>query len=1402
MFKKLKNQIANQTRPELGSVLVNHTKGYNFIKKKVVATDIPNDKPIEFQKWKKSFYFLNRAGNVFTVPVLDNEIFYQQYPGYLKTRDYYRLTDVFNSPDYNVYHDDVEVTQDNGSFVVTNLLSLENAMYEYAIMGNGSEESFSLRLGSNHISVSVWATIYRTFTSEETAVNQSQNGLTYETVLLYQSGVNGLVDSWADVHVPIGSLATKIFILTYNHADNPIVTLCGKKECYPSKIGDGLGSVPSDTFLNVEMHRYESSVNSAPNLAKYIPPQWKETNPIESSADPNTGNIINTLSFKNSNFFDNENKIQIFRREIFDDLSIETTIDSRLQPNLIVLSTSDIDGFDGNIVFKVNNKYNRSLGAMLSKANTINNSNFENFTLNRPDNWTYNSTATGTIWVGHSTVYPYYGDSKFGGSSLRMKSQYTSTTKSQYVETGYLLSNTADSIPNGYFSFYYRHESGLRTAKVKSIFYTSSDGTLSSLKSSASVFVRANSYEVPLEIQGKGWQQAIINASTFPMDAPNDSKYVKFRIYNSYGDTSASSYLIDGVHYGEMNSYHTYHTSLADKVVLQLSDNFTKARNSDTIVNSWFQSTTESITNSLCASSVYGKLYYIDNTAWGTAVGFDRAVGIFDSSRSYHGNLNFSGGMHLWATANGLSLETVSGKTLFNNSYYMRFNNDGDTSTGLLFNVDAAVDPTNGFNSTWWLKSRLSGQKIKIQNVYYTGERVDSATFNLTNEWKQYSLKSDFSTSLNFAYSRISIPKNSQEFDVCGYMTTRNDYNEFINYLDTSANGASGILSDRQGIKYSTSLNSSYGTIRMWYTPTLDESTGRPYNSLFFWGNSTNYKSLFYNKYNQSFVFRQKSGSNYKTCEIATATGSNSAIHIVATWDTAESLLYINNKKSLATATYTNVTSTSFNVGYGAPSLSTPYCANGFISNFRAEESTWNFLDVSKDYSATHLTYLDGSTVEAYAETFIGEKTIGGNDKYFKFIDDVGLEPNTTYHYVFKIADDNNNTTILSTPQSVTTKRKPFEQTSVNKVRNSSFEVGKGANNQPLYWSTGNTNLTLCNVSTDYYFANTRSIEMWGGGGNYPTYEQNYIVINDTTLPLALSWYSHSPTIYPVDRVTIGWYDNNITLISTISGYGKSGNLDSSVSQVGLDGNTWTRYSTIFPLSSASYKSARYMSLSFNNNSPAVGYLDAVQAEHNSIVTPYKESPFIQDGNLGPNAVDGNAISFDSLVGKHFQSSEIVVNSPDSDASKLTVGYATAGSNFIRFTPNRAVYHQAGTSTTEGFHFSKHVESGVAFFDTTIVFNAPFQIWNSTSQNQLTPHYFVVPKKYKTYDSAYPNNHQELSIVVTFDSAASSMYVNAYLQNGQGYMTQDLDDFRIDNGATWTTTITSESGEAADTPLY
>lgn len=1330
IYKNIKNQIARQTRDKLGFVKFNSKTGVSILKQQPVVTEISQEEEVNYTKWRKIFGNVSRNGNTYIVPVGDVNTYANTYPNKQYLVDYFDFYDIRNTPDINFTYIEIQETKESGSLFVKNIQAFENANYQYSILGNNITDQYvNLSIKSNHLAISVWVDYW--------SYDVPTSGIYHEYAVLYSSDVNGLSNT-VNITVPVGYYGSTIQILTYNPdltntVEIPVI---------------GISTIATDSYLSITMDA--NNLVSPINNITGVSPSWGSV-PIVTSVNPVTGNVINELYFDKEDSSDWD-EIFIYRRISFEDFIVEKSNNNKLLLNNLILDTSDKSNFNGNCSLSIANTDEYISGSMISYANGIINSDFSNLTLNRPDNWTYQCTTIGTIAREVSTVYPYYGNYIYNGVSLRMNNVLTDTSKSQYIETNYLAMDTSCFI-----SLYYLDEYKRDTGYLKTLYYTSSDGTLSSILDSALVSLSYYSNAVYSLDSSNVWYQTKIKLDGAPLYPPNDAEYVKIRLYSIAGDTCASSYLIDGIHYGEMDGYYFFHTSMSDKVVLQLKDNKGCPISDYTVGNFIFNDTSKSYFNDIYADNSYNQPYYITNTAWGAKIKFDYSIGLFDSSHNFLQNGDLSGGFSgHWATSSGIEAKLMTSNSLFSNNYIKVFNHIKDgTGSFYTYQTLSGYDNSRNLKGGFWLRSSVPNSRVKLA-LYDSVAHLSSAWFILNNDWKKCEIDTIFATSVAYTPSLMIYPdSNTSDFDIAGAFLS---YSDDVEYINTNSTSGGYVLQGKQGLYYQQNINSEFGTIRMWYTPMLNENTGKPYNSLYFQGSVDNYKSLYYDKYNKAFIFRQYDGVDYHNCILETSLPTNSPIHIVATWDDNDTYLYINNQKTSSALTVTTTDSSGFYLGIHAPSYTTSYSANGFISNFRIDKYTWDKRIISNDYLTNDYIILPNSTVSGYLESYLGSKKINSSESEFKYTDNVGLKPNTSYSYVFKVKDTSGDFSLLSTLQSITTKRKPFEQNSVNKISNSAFEVSQSSFGTPLYWDTAGDSLNYCVVSEDYYFVGTKSIKIRGGGAAYPIFQQNYLVVTDTAQNLSLSWYSYSPESSYVDNLRLIYLDAGFNHVATVLASGLEGTLSSSYSKIGIDNNIWRRYSTTLPYSSATFKLSKYISIGFYNNSPYYGYLDAVQAEIGSI-TDYNESDFIQDGNLGSNVIDGNALSFDAIIGKHFRAGEILVNENDQDATRIIIGDYNSSSDYSIFTPTHIMHHQSNMATAVGYRYPRHIESGYGIFGNNVSFEYPYL---NMFGEVTTPHIVVTPTEIKTFDSGYPTSSQKFRVIKY--ATASGFYVNAYLE--------------------------------------
>ena len=322
--------------------------------------------------------------------------------------------------------------------------------------------------------------------------------------------------------------------------------------------------------------------------------------------------------------------------------------------------------------------------------------------------------------------------------------------------------------------------------------------------------------------------------------------------------------------------------------------------------------------------------------------------------------------------------------------------------------------------------------------------------------------------------------------------------------------------------------------------------------------------------------------------------------------------------------------------------------ANGIIQNFRIDKTVWSSADVKQDYLA-YYTLLNTSSLTVSKDMIIGEQDAHLNDSTVTFTDDIGLLNNSLYKYMVRAKDKFGNLSPASDVSSSYTYRQPFEFNTKNKIANGSFEVLDPNTDFPIYWSTGNSYGNLVSTSM-YRFVGHRSVY----GIFDPKLLYQYVSINDTSIPITISWYSlqHNP-FTPVDHMDIKFLDAKWQHIGTFSA---TNSTDYTITTAkGLDGLEWIRYATTIATSNASYKQSRYWRIYLWNNNNSF-MIDAVQAEDGNSATEFSEGYFIKSGNLGRDSIGGDAIAFNSLVGRHLYTGELIISGDEYDANRIVIG--------------------------------------------------------------------------------------------------------------------------------------------------
>ncbi len=1350
LFKDINRQISQQTREGLGFVQTDNSRGYKYTGSK---PDQSGQNPIDIPNftWTYMYYVFNRNitvnGYVYknAVPVLDHDIYAHSYPliyDYLVFwYDYWIYT---GTPRYREKIEGGET----GKITSINLKAYGNHAFGTTLKGSGYKENVSLRFvnnSTNKMGVSIWC--------REHISNVDSYGNSLITHLLYSSGRWGFTGSTV-VDIPIGTCGSDIYILCY----------CGENNDTEAQNI----SIDADFTKRQKISGIPSLDTPAINA-----PAWGVT-PIITTSDPVSGNVINQINFQNS-FTNDWDSVRVFRRKTNDTTLKSYAINKRFYNNIFVDIATSNAVVSGNSI-EIANNLEKIKGTLTGYPNYIKNADFSWYSGNLISNWSTKSTSTGALQYYAATSYPYFGDCIYGGNSLKMQSYKTSSTKSHYIETEYIaLNDTSKSL-----SFWYKVK-GSSTAKLKIMEYSSTDGTIVDSALYGNLYDFSDIYGDTADEIGKNWYRFTgkFNAEANTNDAGSalyldtSTDYVKVRFYSSYQATSASTYLIDGFYLGTANGDFIYDTTQSTRVAIQLYDSFEFPRTQMTSFNSYFQSTSKSTSNAIYASSVFGQPQYVTSVNWNPK--YDYGVKFVDTAANYLANGDFMGGGRFWSSSKGFNWSTVRGTSPYS-SLYARFT--GHTAYSYIgqSTTKPGSIPILAANNQWsfavWAKSEIAYQPLRLYLSTNTATKVSSADFELSTTWSKYQLSTTFSNGGNTIKTRIIVPENNYyQIDIAGAQLEK-----CKNIVDFNLSTVQGNTRAIQGMRYDDLLSSAFGTVRMWYTPLLSYSDYRystaliatQYRGLLYYGTSTNFKSLYWK--NGDFVFEQRNGANDYKCLIhpfhsdssgaykPVANFTDEPVHIVATWDTSKAHLYINGYQSTASL----VVSTcgrryrKLYLGCKSPNVTTAYCANGIISDFRIDKNTWGEDDVIADYNATRRLYPDNSVIKINEDQFIGEKQIQDNDLNICFIDDNGLEHNSEYNYVLCAVDNFGNQSDFSEVQSIKTKRKQYEYEYENKVPNSSFEFVDYSDGTPLYWSSAGITPEVVQLATAYHFRGTRSavVFKWPAFGYDGFIESDYLSVGSTSIPYYLSCYG-----YRIGGFEFGLEFYNYKYEKQGERYYTKANTTTS-GAFGNDGNWWTRFSTCFSKNNITYSTVmatRFWKVKFTCNGAAMAFVDCVQLEPYELRS-YREGFMVGAGNLGANSIDGNAVAFNTLVGRHFYAGEISISGHSSDANRLLIGREGTANSYAELKADYFKWHSPNTPTAVGWNYTKHVESGWAKFGDRVEFSQPYCYWNACT---ATPILMITPYNTLTYTTANTTKPQRLTI--TKSCSSNAFVVNAKL---------------------------------------
>jgi len=1505
-YKKIQEQIARQTKPNLGFVQVVPPKGVAFYREKPRPADVVEPEFKSFV-WYKVFYIFDRSSpdgenyQYHIVPVYNKEIYSKEYSNYQYLKDYFDFTDVWDNN-----HENVKIYYENlnggisGSFNDIDLYHYFNGVYTINIPPQSNQQnktsSIKVSIAAKDISVSVWVKEYYAKT----------NVVLYRDLCLYTSGQTGLMESWADITFPIGLYGSDLMIFVYNH--DPLRPYVPPGRHRPSGIPEYVGEVTNHYFkVLVDFNKYDVKAAKT-NFTVVKKPSWSAL-AVTSSCDAITGNVINTLNF-NRPSNDVWNTISVYRRETISSIKVNKHLDNTSIYNTILLNTANSNVFAPGSYISLGATSESLKGCFTCYGNKVLNPGFCNYTGSTLDNWViYNSSAS------KCTSYPYKENYKFDGQSLKLTTSTTnnaSPNKTYYIQSGYLPVSTAS-----WLSFWYRLDSGNPIGVVKTLFYKS---TYSTCGISSAVYGG---------FDNNGWDNAKYQFNSLSTSCayylPTDCSFVKVRFYSTWNHSAKAHYLLDGFHCGEMAADYIFHESTVNHVAVNLYNRFENPRNNFTRFHAYYKNTTQSLVYSTCyASTVFGKNYYV-SSAWDNWCKFDSGILCADTAKNYLWNSNFVSSVRKWSTSGGFYYSWISqssssyDKPVWYNTGFARF-----TGINQIATLTQSTSGGTGFaNTTWtfglWAKSRY-GQQPMILHLQDARSHISTAHFNLSTCFAPYYITTTFASGGNTAYAKVVVYAGSNwEIDINGTQLEKAAYISQYNYhstasgstrgygglkysniqyisdelitdindrtfaaaapgwanaglsaynevgdLSITSNGASqyaaltktayggctigktyriqcdydwvsgnwqiqtggtganeifGILgvSDVVG-KYfdkkitkteaniivvntitvsqanldnfslkaiQAAVNPDYGTIRFWYTPTVDYNKGLDYRYLFNCTAGPTQIGIYYDKVSSCFAFKQRytSSSNYSTVAAIFNAGTN--YHIAAVWDTAACTLYVDG---VAGKSFHNLATTFPKTFFVGINTSKSYSANGVLSNYRIDHTKWTRDIIRNDYYSANLLYSSGIALTIYKDQQVGKKDASRSESLLSFIDDNGLEVNRQYDYVFRVLDQNGNLSEVSSVQSVVTPRKSFELEHRNRIINSSFEVLRPSG-FPEHW----TNFAGVESTASYRFINTRCVSL----GNNGVVLSSKMDATDTSYARVFSFHlygAHKENFW----TGLYYLDSKMQTVkiapnSSYTSYANTNFTRSDV--VGADGNIWTRYSTSLPAiqSSASYSNVAYVYAGFLNLYPTgYVYLDAVQYESASL-TPYRETYYISDVNFPDGVIKGNAVSYDSIIGKHFKEGAIVISTGESDSNRLVLGSEGSANSYTVMSYDSMKWHAPNLDSGAGWNYVKHIESGEGNFGTNVIFSQRY--YNFVGDLNPSPMVLVSPKRFLTY-STVSNVSQTLDIVLN-EVTANGFIANAYLYGGAApFWNQTLNGFLINSTPhTWGIDIDTDNSD-------
>ena len=1343
-FKNVKKQITQQTRDKLGLVQVSQPKGVAFYREKPVAIDIQEPVKQSFV-WSKKFYILERGIpsqdgyysllQYHLAPAYDINVYTTMYPTQQYMKDFYWFNDVWaNNLEYiRVFNETID-GGNTGSFNDNNLYHNSNTMYSiYLPSISKSQSSIKLSCAAKDISLSVWVREY--FSTSETSNVQC----------LYSSKNHGLSESWLDLDVPIGKYGSDIIVCTYNRDPNQRYVARPRQSGVPEYIGES-----TDHYFKIYTDLTKYNINVAASKTDSIGSLSWESD-ISSTCDPITGNVVNTLTF-NKDATDDWDQVAIYRRQTIGDITIKKHLPNNYLYNTVLLSTSDKSVFSPGLSFNMNSTTESVRGSFIAYGNKVLNSGFCEYSGNSLSNWTkYNSSASSC------TSYPYKKDYIMDGASLRFIVSTTTANKTYYLQNNAYISVDSDD----WLSYWYKLDSGNPIGVMRILYYKSNYSPC---------FISSSNY---VGLDKSEWTQNKYqfdsDSTSDPVYLPPDCAYIKLRFYPTLNHSAKAHYLLDNIHVGRMSTDYIYNDSTANYIAVNLYNRFEHPHNTFTKFYAYYNGTSSGYSESTVQPTYYGKNYCVSST-WGDWAKFNNGILIASTAKNYLANSNFISGLRKWSTSRGFNYSWIRESSssydvapLYNTAF-ARFIGYNKRAT-----LTQSTSGTNlAGNNSWvfgvWAKSFTDKQSM-VLHLEDARNHISTARFSLSNSFNNYQVSTTFSSGGNTVYARViaDTGKSYWTIDINATQLEKSSYISAYNYHDTS----SGSNRNNGSLIYTNNLyyNQDYGTLRMWYTPTIDSDQGLNYRYLFSGVNSPSQVGIYYDKTNQYFALKYKEVSSaVSTVHAIFNAGDN--LHIVAVWDTAYGSLYVNGDQGNIIE---NLLTNAPDDLYIGSSTVKSYSADGIIANLRIDHTKWLPANIRNDYYAESVLYSDGDSLMVYKDNQVGRKDASYSEAKLIYIDDSGLLSNTSYDYVFRVVDKNGNLSNPSTVQSIVTPRKPFEKINNNKLINSSFEI-LDSDGWVKYWDKYGF---LNAVSTaSHKYINTKSVYL----GSFCGVRSGRMDGTNTAEARHLTFHAFGTARSDL-QAGVYYLDGKGVIVANTLSY-----VSDFVSEIvlGVDEQIWTRYSTTMPaiLSSASYNASMYSYVVISNANASYGtYIDAVQYETGD-KTDYQETMYFDEANLPDSVVKGNALAYDCIIGRHLYAGELTVSSDEQDANRILLGHETADESYTIISHDEMKWHAPNLDSGSGWNYTKHIESGEAIFGTNVTFSQRYYNWGGSSNP--SPTVIITPKRILTYSTASIAS-QQLEMSVT-EVTASGFTTSAKLYADRVFYNASIDYMNIHIG--------------------